>query len=241
MKNWLLILVLFCCTNAFGQFMQEYDSIPLGTYSSSSSTKNKSVEYEELRNFKGNLKEKYNTEDFTYKELEPEKIEAPEQKMDTTFLANLFMFFGKIFPFLLGLVIIFIILKAFLGTEAGIWNLKKSTKKAPKTLVYEDEDIHETDFDVLLQNAIQKKEYRLAIRYYYLSVLKLLTDKKMIEYHKDKTNSEYLFELENKEIRSKFSYLSYVFTYVWYGEFPVDETAFKIAENKYQSFKKALK
>ena len=161
--------------------------------------------------------------------------------MDTAFLGALFMFLGKIFPFVLGIIIVIIILKTFLGTEIGFWNFKKSSKKVAEKLVYEDEDIHESDFEVLLQRAIINKEYRLAIRYYYLSVLKLLSDKKMIEYHKDKTNSEYLFELENKMTRSQFSYLSYVFTYVWYGEFAVDENAFKLAEQKYQSFKNSLK
>ena len=66
--------------------------------------------------------------------------------------------------------------------------------------------------------------------------LKELSDKKIIDYHKDKTNSEYLFEIENSAIRSKFSYLSYVYSYVWYGEFPLDAQSFKVAQNKYQSF-----
>ena len=63
-----------------------------------------------------------------------------------------------------------------------------------------------------------------------------LSKKELIDYHKDKTNSEYLYEIENNTMRTQFSYLSYVYSYVWYGEFPVDETNFKVAENKYQSF-----
>ena len=141
----------------------------------------------------------------------------------------------------MGAIIIFIILKIFLGTETNFWNFKKSKNKVAKKLIYEDEDIHETDIDGLLLSAIQNKEYRLAIRYYYLSVLKILSDKKLIDYHKDKTNSEYLLEIENSQTRTDFSYLSYVYSYVWYGDFPIDETNFKLAENKYQSFKKALK
>ena len=108
-------------------------------------------------------------------------------------------------------------------------------------MIYEDDDIHETDIDGLLQNAIKNKEYRLAIRYQYLSVLKILSNKKLIDYHKDKTNSEYLFEIENSKTRTEFSYLSYVYSYVWYGDFPIDETNYKLAENKYQSFKTSLK
>jgi hypothetical protein len=76
----------------------------------------------------------------------------------------------------------------------------------------------------------------LAIRYYYLTSLKGLSTKEIIEYHKDKTNSEYLFEIENTTIRKEFSYLSYIYSYVWYGEFHVNEASFTIAQNKYQSF-----
>lgn len=235
----LLLIFLLCSLSSFGQFMQEYDSVPIGTYQSH--TDSKPVEYITQREFNDNLQEKYSDKDFQYQELEEEKEETPEEPIDTSFLGPLFMFIGKVFPFILGIIIVVIILKAFLGKEIGFWNLQKSGKKVAKKLIYEEEDIHESDFEALLQRAIQNKEYRLAIRYYYLSVLKLLSDKKLIEYHKDKTNSEYLFELADKETRSQFSYLSYVFTYVWYGEFPVDEQAFKAAERKYQSFKKSLK
>jgi len=235
----LLLILMFCSLHGFGQFMQEYDSIPIGTYQSH--TDNKSVSYSTQRTFTYNLQEKYSDKDFQYQELEEEEKETPEEPIDTSFLGPLFLFIGKVFPFILGIIIVIIILKAFLGTEIGFWNFQKSSKKVAEKLIYEDEDIHESDFDALLERAIQQKEYRLAIRYYYLSVLKLLSDKKLIEYHKDKTNSEYLFEISHTETRSQFSYLSYVFSYVWYGEFPVDEKTFTQVEQKYQSFKKSLK
>ncbi len=103
-------------------------------------------------------------------------------------------------------------------------------------MIFEDEDIYEVDLEALLKKATDSNNFRLAIRYYYLMTLKGLSAKKLIDYHKDKTNSEYLFEIEDTAMRSKFSYLSYVYTYVWYGEFPVDEKNFIAAQNKYQSF-----
>ena len=85
---------------------------------------------------------------------------------------------------------------------------------------------------------MQNKDFRLAVRYYYLQVLKDLSNKKIIDYHKDKTNTEYLFEIDNKALRDQFSHLSYIYAYVWYGEFLLDENSFKKAQNKYQSFLK---
>ena len=203
----------------------------------------KNTNIAEARAFKTDLKEKYSGKDFEYKDNTPVKKEVEEESTDNSSAAILSFFayfMTSIFPFLLGGFVIFVILKTVLGIDARFWKKTPKTSKLSKKLIYEDEDIHEINLDALLQQAIENKDFRLAIRYYYLSILKGLTNKEIIDYHKDKTNSEYLFEIENKELRTNFSYLSYVYTYVWYGEFPVDENSFKIAQNKYQSFLKSI-
>ena len=236
MKKILFLLFLFFSTIGFGQFIQE-DTTEI---EKDTIFYKKSIDYAEKRAFKEDLSKKYTDKKFQYTEDEKEE-EIESSATGTAFVNGIIYFVSNIFPFLLGGIIIFIILKTFLGTEMSFWNFKKTNNKVAEKLIYEDEDIHEADIDGLLQRAINTKEYRLAIRYYYLSVLKDLSNKKLIDYHKDKTNSEYLFEIENETTRSSFSYLSYVYSYVWYGEFPIDETNFKLAENKYQSFKTSLK
>lgn len=197
----------------------------------------KTTDLDTERTFSSNLNNIYSGKDFEYKEETTPKKEEPA---NTEFVEMFIFFMSKVFPFLLGIFIILIILKAFLGFDARFWKTTKKGKLNTKKLVYEDEDIHDIDLESLLQNAIDNKDFRLAIRYYYLSTLKILSSNKLIDYHKDKTNSEYLFELENKEMRTQFSYLSYVYSYVWYGEFPVNENNFKVAENKYQNFLKTI-
>jgi hypothetical protein len=199
----------------------------------------KNTDLSEERTFSSNLKEKYSGKDFQYKENTPEKKDnsAP---IDLGIINALVFFMSQIFPFLLAGIIIFIILKIVLGFDLQFWKLNQTSKRRKEKLIYEDEDLHDIDLENLLKQAIDQKEFRLAIRYYYLTSLKGLSTKKIIDYHKDKTNSEYLFEIENKALKSQFSYLSYIYTYVWYGEFPVDEQSFKAAQNKYQSFLKAI-
>lgn len=189
------------------------------------------------RSFKENIQEKYSGKDFQYKE---NKVQKKKPSSSNGFLSFLAFFMSSVFPFLLGGFIIFILIRVALGLDFRFWNSTTKHQKKVEKLIYEDEDIHEINLEVLLKQAIENKEFRLAIRYYYLSTLKVLSTKQLIYYHKDKTNSEYLFEIENSAIRTQFSYLSYVYSYVWYGEFPVDETNFRIAENKYQSFLKSL-
>lgn len=249
MKKTLFLFLFFYATIGFGQFMhEEFTSVEemLGegiVIDIDTIHYKKSIEYADKRAFKDNLKEKYTDKEFIYTEEEIEEEEDKEENapVNLAFVKGFLFFISRIFPFLLGGLIIFIILKTFLGVETNFWNFKKSKKKVAEKLIYEDEDIHETDIDGLLQKAIHNKEYRLAIRYHYLAVLKILSNKKLIDYHKDKTNSEYLFEIENSTTRSEFSYLSYVYSYVWYGDFPIDETNYKLAENKYASFKTSLK
>ena len=195
----------------------------------------KDTHISEARSLSPNLPEKYKDKDFTYKEKAPVK-KKEKSNTGSGFLSGFAFFMTTIFPFLLGGFIIFVIVKVMLGSDILFWKNTKSATKISEKLIYEDEDIHEVDLASLLKQAIDNQNFRLAIRYYYLTSLKGLSNKKIIEYHKDKTNSEYLFEIENPAMRTQFSYLSYVYSYVWYGEFPVDETNFKAAQNKYQSF-----
>ncbi|QXP58796.1 hypothetical protein [Olleya sp. HaHaR_3_96] len=206
---------------------------------------NKSSAIEDKVTFKSNLKEKYNDSEFNYtddlKKPEPQKVDKPAPihsgNKNNGFLPVFVSFMSNVFPFLLALIIVLIILKTFLGSDAGFWNFKRSKQKSAETLLYEDEndDIHETDFDRLLESAILNKNYRLATRYYYLLLLKKLSDKKTIKYHKDKTNTEYLFEINDKQIRRQFTEVSHIYTYVWYGEFPLDTFKFETVEKKYKS------
>lgn len=240
MKNWLTFLLLLFTFFGNAQEVLENSSIIDGD----DIEYNKSTKISEERTFTTPIKDKYTSEDFVYTEEKPKKKAKKKDKEtadNSSGLFSLFIYFmTSIFPFLLGGFVIFIIIKVLLGSDFRLWNSNIKSQKLSEKLVYEDEDIHEVNLNKLLQEAIENKDFRLAIRYYYLSTLKTLSNNQLIDYHKDKTNSEYLFEIENKTMRTNFSYLSYIYSYVWYGEFPVDETNFKVAENKYQSFLKSL-
>ena len=235
----ILTSLLFCfilVANA-----QEIQLVEEGVITIDSILLHKSTEIDQERTFSTDLKEKYKGKDFEYTEDKTVKQEETPKSNSASPLLGMFAFFmSTIFPFLLGGFVIFVILKSVLGIDVRFWQKTNKAKVTSTQLIYEDEDINEMNLQGLLQQAIDRKEYRLAIRYYYLTTLKALANKQFIDYHKDKTNSEYLFEIENTQTRTEFSYLSYVFSYVWYGEFTVDEQSFTIAQNKYQSFLKTL-
>ncbi|MDO6596645.1 DUF4129 domain-containing protein [Oceanihabitans sp. 2_MG-2023] len=235
MKKHVLFFMLLI--SIFG-YSQEYDE-DYTQVKNDPIVQNKSTNFEEKRAFKSDLKEKYNDKDFIYiddlKKPEPKVIPENSTSNNFGFLAAFGSFMSYIFPFLLGLVIVLIVLKTFFGTDIAFWNFNKNSNKTAEKLVYEEENIHEADFSKLLEKAILNSDFRLATRYYYLSLLKRLTDNNAIDYHKDKTNTEYVFEIENKQIRKQFADVSYIYNYVWYGEFPIDALTFKTVEKKYKS------
>ena len=211
------------------------------TIISNDTTYIKDVAYSKERRFEDSLTTKYSGKDFTYIDdlnAEPKPIEQIPKTSNSGSGFSYFM--SSIFPIILGVLVVLIILKALFNTESNFWNFETSKKAKAQQLISDHEDIDESDYEKLLQQALANKEYRLATRYYYITALKNLSHKNHIEYHKDKTNVEYQFEIKDKAIRSKFSYLSYVYNYIWYGEFPIDKNQFLLVEKKYQSFIKTI-
>lgn len=194
--------------------------------------------YSMQRTIKSDLKDKYSGREFTY----VDDLKERERKKTSSGLKlgkGFSYFMSSILPILLAIFVVFIVAKSFVNIDPAFWKLRRKDTQVKKLIANED-DIDEADYDKLLQLAIDNQDYRLATRYYYLSLLKLLAENKFIEYHKDKTNSDYLFELKDKKMRSKFSYLSYIYSYVWYGEFPLSEPKFVGIKQKYQSFIKTI-
>lgn len=237
MKKSVLYFCLLCYVYTYSQETKE-NYLEL---SADSISYKKDTDYVKKRTFQNNLKKKYSGKEFVYTEVE--KKEEPKKKItppDLSFFKAFIAFMQTVFPFILGGFVIFIILKLYLGGDTSFWNFKGGNKKPSEKLVYEEEDIHDVDLESLLEKAIEAKNTRLAVRYYYLLLLKKLSEKELIKYDKDKTNSEYLFEIKNLKTRNEFSYLSYIYTYVWYGEFSLNEMDFIKVAAKYQSFFKTI-
>ncbi|WP_412984397.1 hypothetical protein [Pontimicrobium sp. IMCC45349] len=102
------------------------------------------------------------------------------------------------------------------------------------------ETANPNDFNSLITKAENNNDYRLAVRYYYLLVLKSLSLKKMIEVEDDKTNSEYLNEIQSLDIKTKFSKILYVYNYTWYGEFIITKMQYQLAKRNFQSLIKKI-
>jgi len=125
---------------------------------------------------------------------------------------------------LLGIATLYLLIKFLM--QAPINSVFKNESQNINDFNYVEENLNEVNFETLIEDALNQKNYRLATRYLYLLSLKLLTSKDIIEWHFDKTNSEYLNEIKNENTKSVFKRISYIYEYVWYGEFTIDEAAY---------------
>jgi len=99
------------------------------------------------------------------------------------------------------------------------------------------ENIHEMDFDKLIQEALDNKKYREGIRLIFLHSLKILTDKQFIRWQPGKTNHDYVAELNSGELKTNLNELSFYFDYAWYGNFQIKEEAFTKTQELFHSLK----
>lgn len=147
--------------------------------------------------------------------------------------------FLKILPYLLLLILVFILIKFFINVNARAISFNKKND-ALVTLSEEEHIIKNEDIQKLIQQALADNNYRLAIRYYYLYMLRLMNEKEIISWELQKTNADYNRELEKTDLKKPFAQITRLYEYIWYGDFPIDEGNYRKAEANFLSLKEAV-
>ena len=104
----------------------------------------------------------------------------------------------------------------------------------------EENIIRNENIDDLIQQAVADKNYRLAIRYSYLLILKLLSEKDIIAWELQKTNSDYLDEITKENLKTPFKASTRLYEYVWYGDFLIDEPKYQKAALAFNALRKNI-
>jgi hypothetical protein len=96
--------------------------------------------------------------------------------------------------------------------------------------------------DLLLrvQNAVQERHYKEAIRCYFLLTLQKLWEAKLIHWQKHKTNSEFSAELSATGYGESFVTVANRYEEVWYGDKVPDQHCFAEDEKLFHEFLKRI-
>ncbi|MCT3787288.1 DUF4129 domain-containing protein [Elizabethkingia anophelis] len=196
--------------------------------------------------FDAKFKEKYQGSDFDYSVNKPKESLWQKFKkwlgelLNDWFQSNSLRGANDLFYVLLRIIaivligfVLYVIIR-FVLSRNGNWVFSKKSKKLNPEDRTITENIHELDLPSLIKNYEDKKEYRSAVRYQFLYLLKLMTDKNMLEWDPEKTNRDYIRMLSGNALQSDFQKLSYVFENVWYGERTIGENEYTIFRKQYQ-------
>jgi hypothetical protein len=134
------------------------------------------------------------------------------------------------YAIIIGLIIALLVfmLRAALRDSATI----KNTNASNDLLAGDQhlDDIDEDDLEKMLQQALAKNDVRMAVRIYYIKLLKHLYATGYIVWKKDKTNRDYASELSSSAFIRDFRKLMIAYEIIWYGERTPSAQEFEILQ-----------
>ncbi|WP_296312772.1 DUF4129 domain-containing protein [Winogradskyella sp. UBA3174] len=236
----LLFFVFFIGQYAFGQQKEQpvnYDDTTL---------EKQTITEDDLETYKAD-------EDFNYFEVEAEDgfldkayrwlqnflLEFWETIFGVGTATGFLYFVFRILPYILLGFLVFLLIRFFLKVNSN--NLKiKAQQNGSVILTEEEQIIQNEDIPALIKEAINQQNYRLAIRYYYLLSLKYLSDGGNIIWQPQKTNDDYINEIEKNDLKVSFKNITRIYDYVWYGEFDVDVLKFETLKLPFETLNKTI-
>ncbi len=134
------------------------------------------------------------------------------------------------------LIGVFIVLIGFLIFKLFV-NAERRGKKIDVTPINLDADnpieIPLTELERLLREALNNKDYRSAVRIYFIFIVRDLAQKNWIKWEKDKTNLHYLQEMSSKNEYQDFSAAVNYFEVIWYGKRELDLIKYEAIKPKF--------
>lgn len=176
------------------------------------------------------------------KDMKPKKeslTDSTSQKREDSQVARTVFKFGIILG---GIALLAIVLwYAFsknLSGRAQQTQGKTTTRVALEKL---EENLHNTDPADYLQQAISEGRFNLALRLYYLMIIRELSLKKIIQWKRDKTNRDYLQEAQSSSFFQQFGEVTRIFERSWYGEQLLEQQEFVQLQPELEQFIQQIK
>ncbi|WP_164111450.1 MULTISPECIES: DUF4129 domain-containing protein [Sphingobacterium] len=124
-------------------------------------------------------------------------------------------------------VLIFLIYKFFVSRKKLYVHHDTDVENEEEQIAFVERNLLQVDVQAYLSDALQQKNYTLAIRYLQLLNIQLLGRKGIVQWNQSKTNTELMEEVNNEELRQDFLACAVVFDYAWFGHFEITEDAYQ--------------
>lgn len=268
MRNKLLIIILFIWAIQNVSFSQTVSPVPVGKIILDSIIDNKAEKraarldnlYKSVPSDTSQQNVKAFNPDFKDKYLNDEEFNYNLGKSDTNFLTRIWNKLEKLLKYLFGigslnkttnltwiiikilsgiivLVALYFIIRLFMNHK-GKWLFQKKNESIQIDINNIEQLIQSADFEKLIADVESRGDTRQSIRLYYLWLLKDLKEKEIIVWLPEKTNADYMSEIISETLKKQFSYLSYLFNYIWYGQFSITDEDYIMAKKAFLNFLK---
>lgn len=121
-------------------------------------------------------------------------------------------------------------------------SLRRVFHGAPRSLgevTAAEEDIRGLDIEALIREAEETNDLRRAIRLHYLLVLRKLVDDGVLRWSPERTDQDYMAQIKDPALRSRFAHIALVFQWVWYGHAEVDAERYGSIKRPFLEFERA--
>jgi hypothetical protein len=98
----------------------------------------------------------------------------------------------------------------------------------------------EIDYDALIQKYQSEENYRLAVRYMYLRLIRTIREKGEVHIRDSSTNAEIVRAFATLPGGDDFRYLATAYEYIYYGEFIPQQDLFNRLKNRFEDFQQTL-
>ncbi len=253
-RKLLIVIVFFNCLNFSsaggpddGEIEVYQEESSEEDYSGLIQANNSDARVTEEAHFDDNLPEKYKSIVKSYETVPPKPV---KQSWFNKLLRKIFgkmpMFgfsgISKVFQILIyvGIGILAVYLIRLIFSSGFDWPFGRKKAGDPEQLEDALDVKGNDDLSVAIRKAVSEGNFRLAVRYWYIHLLRFSDRSEIISYHPEKTNSDYVREIANPDYRAKFAELSRIYDFVWYGEIPIAEGEYRHIANRFDNMVNTL-
>ncbi|MDQ3100383.1 MAG: DUF4129 domain-containing protein [Bacteroidota bacterium] len=137
------------------------------------------------------------------------------------------------------LIAVILVFAAVMLSRGGYQRIFYSAPRSLGEVAVSEDDIREMDLGEMIAEAERTGDLRRAIRLHYLLVLRHLVDQQLIAWHPHFTDQDYMAQIKQPMLRSRFAHVALIFQWVWYGNAEVAPAKYEDLRRPFIEFETA--